>query len=92
MCMLMLILQRNVNLPEINANYLQEIQRRLTERSYLLAKQQQEDSEQAIGFIGACRIPGVIEFSSCLFFSKLVSYTFLYWLPLYVKSSSKIVL
>ncbi|KAK9754021.1 Major Facilitator Superfamily [Popillia japonica] len=67
----------------------QEIQRRLTERSYLLAKQQQEDSEQAIGFIGACRIPGVIEFSSCLFFSKLVSYTFLYWLPLYVKSSTE---
>ncbi|KAI4454652.1 major facilitator superfamily transporter 16 isoform b [Holotrichia oblita] len=66
-----------------------EIQRRLTERSYLLSKQQQEDSEQAIGFIGACRIPGVIEFSSCLFFSKLVSYTFLYWLPLYVKSSTE---
>lgn len=25
----------------------------------------------------------------CLFFSKLVSYTFLYWLPLYIQSSSQ---
>lgn len=29
-----------------------------------------------------------MEFSLCLFFSKLVSYTFLYWLPLYIQSSS----
>lgn len=42
-----------------------------------------------IGFGGALRIPGVIEFSLCLFFSKLVSYTFLYWLPLYIQSSSE---
>ncbi|MCV4639451.1 hypothetical protein OFB62_29580, partial [Escherichia coli] len=28
--------------------------------------------------------PGVIEFSLCLLFAKLVSYTFLYWLPLYI--------
>lgn len=27
---------------------------------------------------------GVIEFSLCLLFAKLVSYTFLYWLPLYI--------
>uniref|UniRef100_G3TIN5 Glucose-6-phosphate exchanger SLC37A2 n=1 Tax=Loxodonta africana TaxID=9785 RepID=G3TIN5_LOXAF len=33
----------------------------------------------------ACRgQPGVIEFSLCLLFAKLVSYTFLYWLPLYI--------
>lgn len=32
---------------------------------------------------------GVIEFSMCLFFAKLVSYTFLYWLPLYINESSK---
>ncbi|XP_037697801.1 glucose-6-phosphate exchanger SLC37A2 isoform X1 [Choloepus didactylus] len=38
----------------------------------------------AINFIGALRIPGVIEFSLCLLFAKLVSYTFLYWLPLYI--------
>ena len=46
------------------------------------------DSDKAIGFISALRIPGVVEFSLCLFFSKLVSYTFLYWLPNYIHSTS----
>jgi len=32
---------------------------------------------------------GVIEFSMCLFFAKLVSYTFLYWLPNYIKYTCK---
>ena len=27
---------------------------------------------------------GVVEFSLCLLFAKLVSYTFLFWLPLYI--------
>ncbi|XP_025410960.1 glucose-6-phosphate exchanger SLC37A2 isoform X4 [Sipha flava] len=44
--------------------------------------------QKAVGFIGAIKIPGVIEFSMCLFFAKLVSYTFLYWLPNYIKYSS----
>lgn len=44
--------------------------------------------EKAIGIIGALKIPGVIEFSMCLFFSKLVNYTFLYWLPFYINSST----
>ena len=46
--------------------------------------------ETAIGFLGALRIPGVVEFSLCLFFSKLVSYTFLYWLPNYIHSTAKV--
>lgn len=29
-------------------------------------------------------LQGVMEFSLCLLFAKLVSYTFLYWLPLYI--------
>lgn len=45
--------------------------------------------ESPIGFMGAVKIPGVIEFSLCLFFSKLVNYTFLFWLPLYIKNTSK---
>ena len=49
-----------------------------------------QTSEEAIGFFGALRIPGVIEFSLCLFFAKLVSYTFLYWLPNYINSVAKI--
>ncbi len=32
---------------------------------------------------------GVAEFAFCLFFAKLVSYTFLFWLPLYISHSSK---
>lgn len=48
------------------------------------------NKEKAIGIIGALKIPGVIEFSMCLFFSKLVNYTFLYWLPFYINSSSSL--
>lgn len=47
-------------------------------------------NNSAIGFGGALQIPGVIEFSLCLFFSKLVSYTFLYWLPNYIEHSSEL--
>uniref|UniRef100_A0A673YZ51 Solute carrier family 37 member 1 n=1 Tax=Salmo trutta TaxID=8032 RepID=A0A673YZ51_SALTR len=42
----------------------------------------------AISFMGALRIPGVIEFSLCLLFAKLVSYTFLFWLPLYITKAA----
>ncbi|XP_054448781.1 glucose-6-phosphate exchanger SLC37A2 isoform X2 [Pteronotus mesoamericanus] len=42
----------------------------------------------AVSFWGALMIPGVIEFSLCLFFAKLVSYTFLYWLPLYISKEA----
>ncbi|KAI7688157.1 Putative glycerol-3-phosphate transporter 5, partial [Sarcoptes scabiei] len=41
----------------------------------------------AISFYHALWIPGVLEFSFCLFFAKLVSYTFLFWLPFYIKYS-----
>jgi OPA family glycerol-3-phosphate transporter-like MFS transporter 1/2 len=40
---------------------------------------------QAAGFIACLKIPGVITFSLCLFFTKLVAYTFLYWLPFYIE-------
>lgn len=39
-----------------------------------------------IGFFQAFKIPGVIPFAMALFFSKLVAYTFLYWLPFYASS------
>jgi OPA family glycerol-3-phosphate transporter-like MFS transporter 1/2 len=42
----------------------------------------------AVSFMEALFIPGVIEFSLSLFFCKLVSYTFLYWLPMYIKAST----
>ncbi|TYI35471.1 hypothetical protein ES332_A03G078700v1 [Gossypium tomentosum] len=43
-----------------------------------------EMKEIAVGFIEAWRIPGVAPFAFCLFFAKLVAYTFLYWLPYYI--------
>uniref|UniRef100_A0A8C5I546 Major facilitator superfamily (MFS) profile domain-containing protein n=1 Tax=Gouania willdenowi TaxID=441366 RepID=A0A8C5I546_GOUWI len=33
-------------------------------------------------------LQGVIEFSLCLLFAKLVSYTFLFWLPLYITKAA----
>ncbi|KAJ8034605.1 Glucose-6-phosphate exchanger SLC37A2 [Holothuria leucospilota] len=45
--------------------------------------------QPAISFIGALLIPGVIEFSLCLFFAKLVSYSFLFWLPYYLNDTVK---
>ena len=42
---------------------------------------------KAIGFCRALLIPGVIEYSACLFFTKLVSYTFLFWLPYFIRYS-----
>jgi len=46
--------------------------------------------EEAISFFGALSIPGVVEFSISLFFAKLVSYTFLYWLPNYIHVMDKV--
>ncbi|KAH9315134.1 hypothetical protein KI387_023761, partial [Taxus chinensis] len=42
----------------------------------------------AVGFIEAWMIPGVASYALCLFFSKLVAYTFLYWLPFYIKHTA----
>nr|XP_046259859.1 glucose-6-phosphate exchanger SLC37A1 isoform X2 [Scatophagus argus] len=47
-----------------------------------------ESEPSPISFMGALRIPGVVEFSLCLLFAKLVSYTFLFWLPLYITKAA----
>lgn len=47
-----------------------------------------QESSDAIGFIEAWRLPGVAHFAFCLFFSKLVAYTFLYWLPFYLRHTA----
>ncbi|XP_058067467.1 putative glycerol-3-phosphate transporter 5 [Magnolia sinica] len=46
------------------------------------------DSTAAIGFFEAWRLPGVAPYAFCLFFSKLVAYTFLYWLPFYISKTA----
>lgn len=45
---------------------------------------EEEVEPKAIGIWGALKIPGVVEYAFCLFFAKLVSYTFLFWLPYYI--------
>ncbi|CAG9770007.1 unnamed protein product [Ceutorhynchus assimilis] len=72
----------------INTSRGEVLRRGVTERSRLLGESSSQSQDQAIGFLGALKIPGVIEFSLSLFFAKLVSYTFLYWLPLYVNAST----
>ncbi|KAL8488471.1 hypothetical protein ACS0TY_024661 [Phlomoides rotata] len=42
----------------------------------------------AIGFLDAWRLPNVASYAFCLFFSKLVAYTFLYWLPFYIRHTA----
>ncbi|KAI5080065.1 hypothetical protein GOP47_0005544 [Adiantum capillus-veneris] len=39
----------------------------------------------AVSFFDAWVIPRVAPFAFCLFFTKLVAYTFLYWLPFYIR-------
>ncbi|KPI96323.1 Sugar phosphate exchanger 2 [Papilio xuthus] len=57
------------------------------ESTALLRRPSRENGESAVSLSRALAIPGVLEFSLSLFFAKLVSYTFLYWLPLYINTS-----
>lgn len=47
-----------------------------------------EVKQKPVGFIEAWKIPGVAPFALCLFFAKLVAYTFLYWLPFYISHTA----
>lgn len=49
---------------------------------------QLRSTKRSVGLLEACLIPGVIPFALCLFFSKLVAYTFLYWLPFYLSQTA----
>ncbi|KAL6633831.1 hypothetical protein ACP70R_026502 [Stipagrostis hirtigluma subsp. patula] len=53
-----------------------------------LLEGQADVAEKAVGFTEALRIPGVMPFALCLFFCKLVAYTFLYWLPFYISHTA----
>ncbi|KAL7221836.1 hypothetical protein ACSBR1_023724 [Camellia fascicularis] len=53
-----------------------------------LLQSENSDSLAAIGFLEAWRLPSVAPFAFCLFFSKLVAYTFLYWLPFYIRHTA----
>ncbi|KAL4712234.1 hypothetical protein ACJJTC_011095 [Scirpophaga incertulas] len=53
-----------------------------------LLRRPTHSNSSAVSLSRALMIPGVLEFSLSLFFAKLVSYTFLYWLPLYINNST----
>ncbi|KAI3432138.1 uncharacterized protein J3R85_007529 [Psidium guajava] len=53
-----------------------------------LLRSESDEEEKAVGFMEAWRIPGVAPFAFCLFFAKLVAYTFLYWLPFYISHTA----
>ncbi|CAG5117081.1 unnamed protein product [Candidula unifasciata] len=79
------IVSRNV---DTEADTEEERVIRLGEDTALISKHRHVSSkEKPISILKALTIPGVIEFSLCLFFAKLVSYTFLYWLPKYLSQS-----
>ncbi|KAG4075300.1 hypothetical protein HA402_003091 [Bradysia odoriphaga] len=84
--------QINPSIRSLRGSVNSEVNHRPTERTPILNQRVNPNapSSDAIGFVGALKIPGVIEYSLCLFFSKLVSYTFLYWLPLYIQSSTSL--
>uniref|UniRef100_A0A2C9W792 Major facilitator superfamily (MFS) profile domain-containing protein n=1 Tax=Manihot esculenta TaxID=3983 RepID=A0A2C9W792_MANES len=63
------------------------LERAESEQAKLLGMENSE-SVAAIGFLAAWRLPGVAPFAFCLFFSKLVAYTFLYWLPFYIRHTA----
>lgn len=50
--------------------------------------QSSHSESKAISICVALLLPGVLEFSFCLFFAKLVSYTFLFWLPKYISATT----
>lgn len=51
-------------------------------------KDAKHEAAEGIHFMDAWNIPGVSTYAFCLFFSKLIAYTFLYWLPYYINTTS----
>ena len=93
----------DVGFPDINSNSGKFIKRRRNIEEEVEEEVDVEDegessgsgsgqgyeNKRSVGLLQACMIPGVIPFAMCLFFSKLVAYTFLYWLPFYLSQTSK---
>ncbi|XP_057429020.1 putative glycerol-3-phosphate transporter 5 [Lotus japonicus] len=66
----------------------EENQQKVESEEAKLIEPDNSDSSSAIGFLEAWKLPGVAPFAFCLFFSKLVAYTFLYWLPFYIRHTA----
>ncbi|CDY52556.1 BnaC08g48150D [Brassica napus] len=82
----------DVGFPDINSNSGKFIKRRRDieeeEEVEEVDVEDEGESSGSVGLLQACMIPGVIPFAMCLFFSKLVAYTFLYWLPFYLSQTT----
>ncbi|XP_027199728.2 glucose-6-phosphate exchanger SLC37A2-like [Dermatophagoides pteronyssinus] len=61
-----------------------------SESNSLKSSSSSTTSSEPIGIWDALFIPGVIEFSICLFFTKSVSYIFLTWLPKFISTTNRI--
>ncbi|KPM08025.1 sugar phosphate exchanger 2-like protein [Sarcoptes scabiei] len=72
-----------IHLNRLSKSNLYDIDKSKNEENKLLSKKRQD----AISFWNALRIPGVIEYSVCLAFTKSVSYIFLNWLPKFLEES-----
>ncbi|XP_002883790.2 putative glycerol-3-phosphate transporter 5, partial [Arabidopsis lyrata subsp. lyrata] len=73
----------------LGENVEESLRKREAEDAVLLENVDElDDSLFAIGFLEAWRLPGVAPYAFCLFFSKLVAYTFLYWLPYYLRHTA----
>ena len=74
------------NAPSVTANIEDEDEESVALRRLISdSTERPREREKAVGFVAALKIPGVVTFSLCLFFTKLVAYTFLYWLPFYIE-------
>ncbi|KAB7503871.1 Glucose-6-phosphate exchanger [Armadillidium nasatum] len=87
------VLEDDEEQPRLNSSQEEEVREPLlsqdetsSEKSEIINRSEQKDVP--ISFLKALTIPGVMEFAFSLFFSKLVSYTFLYWLPHYLADTT----
>jgi len=83
------------DLPETDSSSREHTDTEENDETHALLDNKEDEGEEShaappVEVNRALRIPGVVEFSLCLFFSKLVSYTFLYWLPNYIHSESHV--
>jgi len=90
----LVVAPEDVGLPPANSSPSNSVHEDMDEESVtrrrLLENPQPRgaEREKPVGFVAALKIPGVITFSLCLFFTKLVAYTFLYWLPFYIERTA----
>ncbi|KAF3498324.1 hypothetical protein DY000_02054159 [Brassica cretica] len=79
----------DVGFPDINSNSEEEVEEvDVEDEGESSGSGQGYENKRSVGLLQACMIPGVIPFAMCLFFSKLVAYTFLYWLPFYLSQTT----